>query len=118
MTNRDIVAAWVEGYHRAWRSNDPADIRAIFTDDAVYSRGAHVAEPYVGVDAIVVAWLEHQDEPGTWTSQWSIVAVDGDTAVVRCETTYPHEVYDNLWVIRLAEDGRASEFTDWWVERR
>lgn len=67
---------------------------------------------------IVTAWLEHQDAPGTWTSQWSVVAVDGDIGVVRCLTTYPGEVDDNLWVIRLAGDGRASEFTDWWVQRR
>jgi hypothetical protein len=25
--------------------------------------------------------------------------------------------YDNLWVIRLEPDGRASEFTEWFMER-
>jgi hypothetical protein len=25
------VQAWIDGYVRAWNSNDPADIRALFT---------------------------------------------------------------------------------------
>jgi hypothetical protein len=25
--------------------------------------------------------------------------------------------YSNLWVIRLAADGRAEEFTEWWMEQ-
>ena len=32
-------------------------------------------------------------------------------------TEYHEEgtAYANLWVIRLAEDGRASAFTEWWM---
>ena len=33
-------------------------------------------------------------------------------------TDYPAEkLYDNLWVIRLAPDGRASRFTEWYMAR-
>ena len=32
----DRIAAWVDSYRRAWESNDPADIRAVFTEDALY----------------------------------------------------------------------------------
>ncbi len=35
MTN-EIVTAWVHGYIGAWESNDPAQIGALFTDDASY----------------------------------------------------------------------------------
>jgi hypothetical protein len=27
-------------------------------------------------------------------------------------------VYDNLWVITFAGDGRASRFTEWYMERK
>ena len=35
------VRAWVDGYVRAWNSNDPAAIGALFTEDAAYH-----TEPY------------------------------------------------------------------------
>jgi hypothetical protein len=51
-----------------------------------------------------------------------IVALEGDTAVVRVGVTYGEPVtreYRDLWVIRFAEDGRAVAFEEWpfWPER-
>ena len=43
--------------------------------------------------------------------------------MVRGLTTYPaHDdepevVYSNIWVIKLAPDGRATSYTEWWVEK-
>lgn len=117
----DAVSKWVEGYRTAWESNQADDIRAIFTEDAAY-RGGPNEEAWVGHAAIVSGWLEHQDPPGSTTFEWHPVAVEGDVAVVQCVTGYPEGpkggTYDNLWVIRLAPDGRASEFTDWYIGRR
>ena len=51
-----------------------------------------------------------------------IRALDGDLGFVRGWTTYtketPPKEYGNLWVVRLADDGRASEYTEWWVRVR
>ena len=48
--------------------------------------------------------------------------MDGDLGFVRGWTTYtqqdPPREYGNLWVIRLTDDGRASEYTEWWVRVR
>jgi hypothetical protein len=30
--------------------------------------------------------------------------------------THPPSEFSNLWVIRLDRDGRAREFTEWWME--
>ena len=30
--------------------------------------------------------------------------------------THPPSEFSNLWVIRLDRDGRAHEFTEWWME--
>lgn len=118
MTTPAAVAAWVDLYRAAWESNRPDDIRAVFTEDAVY-RGSPRAEPWVGHPAIVAGWLDAQDAPGTTTFEWHPVALEGDTAVIQCVSGYPDagRTYDNLWVIRLAADGRATEFTDWWITR-
>src|SRR5690606_25951570 len=108
-------------YRRAWESNDPDDIRALFTEDAEYF-GSPSSSPERGHDEIVARWLEDQDEPGSTTFEWSPVVMNDDVAVVRCVTGYPEGpkvgTYDNLWVIRFAPDGRAREFTDWWIPRR
>lgn len=119
-TEGAVATAWVEAYRRAWESNDPSDIRALFTEDAIY-RARPAFAPWVGHEAIVAGWLEHQDAPGSTTFEAAVLAVDGETAVIRCVTGYPEGpkigTYDNLWVLRLAGDGRAAEFTDWWIER-
>lgn len=123
MENREAAAAaareWVEGYVRAWETNDPDDIRALFTQDAEYRDGPSTP-PWIGDDAIVTAWLDQKDEPGTWSFEYELTAIDGDVAVVRGWTSYPTATeksrrYDNLMVIELASDGRARSFTDWWI---
>ena len=116
----DVVQDWMDGYRLAWESNDREDIQALFTADAIY-RGRPGTPAWTGHDAIVAGWLEHADEPGSTTFAWETLARDGDLAVVRCVTTYPDGpkkgTYDNLWVIEFAPDGRAEEFTDWWIPR-
>lgn len=116
----DRVTDWVTGYRRAWESSAPDDIRALFTPDAEY-RGHPSEEPWVGHEAIVAGWLEHADPPGSTTFRWQSVAVEGEVAVVQGVSGYPEGpkggTYDNLWVIRFANDGRAASFTDWWIPR-
>ncbi|HVF53380.1 MAG TPA: nuclear transport factor 2 family protein [Actinomycetota bacterium] len=108
---------WVEGYRRAWETNDPEDIRSLFTEGAVYHTEPY-AEPIVGREAIVEDWIERKDEPGD--TQWSsrVIGVDGDLGFVQGEaiyTTDPPRTYSNLWVIRLEGD-RCREFTEWWMK--
>lgn len=109
---------WVAGYVGAWESNDPAAIAALFTEDAVYFT-APFREPWRGREAIVAGWLERKDEPGGWSFRSEVLAVAGDLAFVRGWTRYsdPAREYSNLWVIRLAGDGRCAEFTEWWMEQ-
>lgn len=113
----DRIDNWITGYRTAWHSNSPDDIRALFTDDATYRTTPH-AEPWVGQDAIVSGWREAADEPGDATFDWQVVAETDDLAFVQGVTRYrDDEDYSNLWVIRFAPDGRASEFTEWWMTR-
>ena len=113
----DAIANWVEGYRRAWESNDPDDIRALFTEDASY-RTEPFADPWVGHLEIVEGWLDAQDEPGAADFEWHSLGRDGSLAFVEGVTEYhAGAAYSNLWVIRLEPDGRASEFTEWWMDQ-
>lgn len=122
MAQRAAAEDWFRRYRVAWESNLPDDIRGLFTDDAVYRGKPDDPEPYFGLDAIVAGWLDDADQPGDTEFEWAVLAVDGEVAIARCVTTYltetPPQVYDNLFVIRLTSDGRATEFTDWWIPRR
>ncbi|MWB98752.1 nuclear transport factor 2 family protein [Agromyces seonyuensis] len=111
------TAAWMAGYLRAWSSNDPEDIARLFTDDAQYLTEPD-AEPRIGRDEIVEGWIGDLDEPGTWTFEWGTVVETDTTAVVQGRTGYEDRAdYLNLWVIRFAADGRATEFTEWYLPR-
>jgi hypothetical protein len=112
-----VLKDWIEGYIRAWNSNDRDDIGSLFTTDALYYPEPF-AEPWRGRDEIVEQWLERKDEPGQATFDWRPLVATPEIAVVTGTTTYrdPPRIYSNLWVIQLEPDGRCREFTEWWME--
>jgi ketosteroid isomerase-like protein len=115
--NESDIERWVEAYVKAWESNDPTAIRAVFTEDARYFTAPY-REPWSGGDEIVKEWLGRKDEQGTWTFRSEVMAVAGSLGFVRGWTVYDDATYSNLWVIRLADDGRCEEFTEWWMKEK
>jgi uncharacterized protein (TIGR02246 family) len=86
------LRAWVDGYVRAWNSNDPAGIGALFAEDAVYHTEPF-GPPWQGREEIVRQWLERRDEPGETEFRWQPLAVTPEVALVQGETAYrspPH----------------------------
>jgi hypothetical protein len=121
MSERDetmqAARAWLDGYLRAWDTNAPDDIRAIFAPDAVY-RFEPWTTPAEGQDAIVAAWTQRRDEPGSFHFEGGVTAVDGRRAIIEGVTSYvAGTTYSNLWVVDLAADGRAGSFTEWWMDQ-
>ncbi|GAA2247112.1 nuclear transport factor 2 family protein [Herbiconiux moechotypicola] len=111
------LASWIDGYRAAWLSNDPDQIRALFTEEGVYHPGPS-GESWQGHDEIVAGWLDARDEPGDTEFSWEPVVATAEVGVAQCVSTYRSgAVYDNLWVIRFAPDGRATSYTDWWIQR-
>ena len=113
---KEAVRAWVARYEKAWTTNEPDDIRALFAPGAEY-RYEPYDEPEVDTDAIVASWLSGKDEPGTWTFESDVIATDGGLGVVEGRTAYPKlgKTYRNLWLIRLDDGGRATHFTEYYV---
>lgn len=121
MTRTDFEN-WLEAYRQAWRTDDPDQIGALFAEDATYAPWPF-GKPWQGREAIVAKWVERGDSKAAWQFESELLAVDGDTGVIRGQTTYPaaddqpEAVFSNIWVIRLAADGRVSSFAEWWVQR-
>jgi ketosteroid isomerase-like protein len=124
--DRSGVEQWVEGYRTAWKTDDPADIAALFTEDAVYSPFPFPRDDryWRGRDLIVQKWIARGDSKVGWRFEHEVLAVEGDTAVIEGWTSYDRgdgepwqESYANVWLVRFAPDGRAREFAEWWVQR-
>lgn len=110
------MLGWLAAYERAWRSPGIEALAGVFTPDATYRRGPYL-EPEVGLDAIARMWeaeREGPDEVFTMTSE--VIAVEGDTAVVRAEVSYGDPVtqeYRDLWIMHFADDGRCRAYEEW-----
>jgi len=124
MTTVAALADWLDRYEQAWRNNDAKQIADLFTEDAVY-RWHPWEEPSDGADGrdeIVQAWLDQPDEPDDWTLDCEPLAVNGELGVARCVTRYratargPARVYHNIWVLSLTDDGRCSDFTEYYMK--
>jgi SnoaL-like protein len=93
----------------------------LFAEDARYYTHPF-RQPWTGRQEIVRKWLEHPDRPGSWKASYGPVAVTGNTGVVRGKTQYFKEdgsldtEYANIYVIEFDEEGRATEFTEWFME--
>ena len=114
MTAAD-VQGWLDAYVAAWRSYDRDAIAELFSADASYAYHPY-DEPLRGRDAIVANWLDEPDDPGSWEASYSPLMLDGDRAVATGESRYADgEVFSNLWVLRFDDDGRCSEFVEWFM---
>lgn len=115
--SRSDLEAWVNGYVKAWETNAPEDIGALFTEEALYYT-APFREPWTGRDGIVDGWLGRKDHPGEWEFSYEPLMATEELGIVRGWTRYrdPPSEYSNLWLIRLDDDGRCWQFTEWWME--
>ena len=106
--------AWLDAYVEAWRTYDPESVGALFTDDVAYAY-TPVDEPVRGRDAIVADWLKDRDEPGSWQASYRPLVVEGDRAIAVGRTTYADgRTFENLYVLRFADDRRCAELTEWY----
>lgn len=110
------TAGWIEAYISAWRTNDPEEIRALFTDDARYYTAPY-RPPWVGGEAILQGWKEREDPPDSWSFAYRVVGETEGTGVVEGITRYlpDGDVYSNLWLIDLDSDGRCPRFVEYFM---
>src|SRR5262245_15929954 len=120
MASRADVDAWIAAYERAWRTPGTEPLAGLFSDDARY-RPSPYEEPIRGREAIADFWEDERESPDeAFEMRHEIVAVDGDTGVIRVDVDYERgSEYRDLWVIGLGPDGRCSDFEEWpfWPEK-
>ena len=120
--DREHLTGWIAAYERAWRTPGTQDLATLFTPEASYRQGPY-REPVLGLPAIARMWEQEREGPDeVFHMNSEVVAIEGDTAVVRVEVHYGDPVsqeYRDLWIMRFAEDGRCSSFEEWpfWPEQ-
>ena len=122
----DEVQGWLDRYVAAWRTYDPDEIGALFTEDAEY-RFHPWDEPVRGRAAIVRSWVvpggaaSSRDEPGTYDARYEPYAVDADRAVAVGSSDYlaadgsVERRYRNVFLLRFDAEGRCASFTEWFM---
>lgn len=114
MASRDEVDNWIAAYERAWRTAGTEPLADLFAEDGSY-RMSPYEEPTRGLAQIAALWeRERQGADEGFEMRHEVVAVEGDTAVVRVEVEYARGTeYRDLWVIRLDPEGRCRDFEEW-----
>ena len=110
------LSTWIDLYEQAWRAPGTDWLEYLFAPEATYSMEPF--EPAVtGLDAIAELWERERASPDeVFRMQSEIVAVEGDTGVVRVEVTYGEPVerhYRDLWIVRLDANGLCTSFEEW-----
>jgi hypothetical protein len=114
--DRPQLTQWLDAYERAWRTPGTDVLAKLFTEDATYSTAPY-EQPHRGLEAIGKMWVAERlgpDEEFEMSSE--IVAVEGDTGVVRIEVRYhapKNKEYRDLWIVRLSDTGLCSHFEEW-----
>jgi SnoaL-like domain len=110
------IAHWVAAYERAWRTPGTDGLADLFTRDATY-RTTPFDERHRGLAAIADLWEAEREGPDEAFTLWSeVVAVEGETGVVRCEVAYgepQRRLYRDLWIVKLDDERRCFHFEEW-----
>jgi hypothetical protein len=122
--DRDGFQRWLDGYVSAWKSYDRDEIRALFSDDAVYRNSPDPDGGAVqGCDAIADAWLSGKDAPGSYEAKYEPLAIDGDLCVANGTTTYfnadgsQRDEYYNVYACRFNDAGECASFTEYGMQK-
>lgn len=111
----EAIDHWIAAYEAAWRAPGTDALAGVFTPDATYSLAPY--DPTIsGLDAIVEIWDAERSEGEQFEMSHEVVAMEGDTAVVRVHVHYhrPREQeYRDLWIVRLGAEGLCTHFEEW-----
>lgn len=123
--NRESLQAWLDKYVEAWRTYEPAQIRDLFSEDALYFYSPWDEQcPLRGREAIVADWLREPDARGSWEARYEPVAVEANVGVAQGRTRYVmpdgtvKRQFANLFVISFDDEGRCTRFTEWFMQPR
>ena len=123
MLSKTSVTAWLQAYVEAWKTYDQKAIGELFSENASYAYHPY-RESIHGRDAIVALWVNNPDSQGTYDGHYEPILIEGDRAVTHGQSLYFEPdgktlktEFDNIFVLRFDEQGRCTEYSEWYMER-
>lgn len=114
---------WLDAYGRAWISNDPDQVAALFAEDARYWTGPF-GEPWEGRARIVAEWTS--DPAGQRDVTWEAepLAALGNTGIAHWRVGYTPAAgpgtrveLDGILLLRFDGEDRCLEHREWYHRR-
>jgi hypothetical protein len=119
---RELVQAWLDAYVDAWISYDEGEIADLWSQDAIWYRPFEIRAR--GRGEITAEWLAERNlfADENYDARYSPISIGGDGLVVTHGRTRYFDPatgdvivdFDNVWVLRFDEQGRCSEFHEWY----
>jgi SnoaL-like domain len=113
---------WLDDYTRASVVHDPESEAKLFSSDARYWTSPW-DEPLSGREAILAFWAKEMGGPKLEDAWCRAVAVGPEVAVAEWWGRYEPEPgedateYSSLFTLAFDEDGRCSEFKEWYLAK-
>jgi len=118
--DREALSQWVDRFDRAWKTNDPEDIRALFPETP-FEWGGPFGEVWREREAVVAHWLDTVDDYHDLDTSYEILGFSNDFGICRYRASFtrPPKIgrieEDMILLVRLDGDGRVVEFREWFA---
>ncbi len=116
---REVFAAWMEQYGRAWEKRDAEAAAALYAEDGTYQVTPFV-KPMRGRAAILEYWTHVVQTQENIHFGYEILALAQEHGIARWWATLviiPQQLktqLDGIFVIALDEEGRCVQLREWW----
>ncbi len=114
---------WLERYFRAWQSNDPDEVTALFSEDAVYYYGPFQT-PSVGRRKIVERWISSPEQQTEIQYTCAPLAIHENLGVAHWHVLYRSGKdlsaaieMDGVLVLKFDDQLRCTEHREWYARR-
>ena len=110
---------WLETYGRTWEAKDSAGFAALFTEEARYY-WTPFSDPLVGREQIAAEFGAATSNQENIRFSFEVLAEEEAYLLAHWHTDLerpaggPAVALDGVLSARLTEDGRCTEFREWW----
>ena len=110
---------WLQVYVAACTENDASKVADLFAGDAVYHY-TPFDPPWHGVDEIADKWEDDAENLVGFRCDAIPIFVAEDRGIAEWWAEYPAEgfQYRSAFVVRFDDQGKATEFREWYVRRK
>jgi hypothetical protein len=119
MVTYEAFKSWLDAYGRAWETQDPRAVAALFTEEATYQETPFVG-PLRGRSAIAAYWSHATGSHTNVHFGYEVLTLDENNGIahwwcsfLRPPGTAPLKL-DGIFVLQFEGSGRCKSLREWW----